>query len=573
VSHAFSSPWSIYVTLGFGRMPQKRRLLEPHLVTIIKDESGFGFNVRGQVGEGGNLKSLNGELYAPLQHVSALLPAGAADKAGVFKGDRIIEVNGIPVEGSSHKQVVELIKASGDKLTLTVISVSEEEANRLEHPESQYQPSYVDYSEKRSLPITIPDYRYLNKNGESFVVFNIYMAGRHLCSRRYREFVDLHNSLKQDFLGFNFPKLPGKWPFNLSDQQLDSRRRGLEQYLERVCAVKVIGESDIMKEFLTETDKTGASTTCVDIKVLVMKDQVVTLTIRRNTTAMEIFNLVAQEIGLRPENMKFFSLFEIIDENFERRIQPNEYPHNLYMSNYSTAAATCIRLKRWLFNIDVEVFISQDKVAEKVLFYDALQSVNRSHIALNENSFHLKSMQDSLKISEYLSKVRLCEGYGSVVFPHCPSDAKKDGHVLPVITFQGFKLQSCTDDGALDDQTIEFCWGSISQFDFDEDESAFLFQYKRGGKGDRWVKICTPHYVYLYECFERIQEEHSWNMDVFNNPTVVPSSTTDKPATETSINQSDPVDLSQANQSDTSVLSQTNHSETVALPQSNAIST
>ena len=67
--------------------------------------------------------------------------------------------------------------------------------------------------------------------GERFVVFNIYMAGRHLCSRRYREFVDLHNCLKREFVGFNFPRLPGKWPFSLSEQQLDSRRRGLEIYL------------------------------------------------------------------------------------------------------------------------------------------------------------------------------------------------------------------------------------------------------------------------------------------------------------------------------------------------------
>ena len=50
-----------------------------------------------------------------------------------------------------------------------------------------------------------------------------------------------------------------------------------------------------------------------------------------------------QEISLRPENMKFFALFEIFDQNFERKIQPNEFPHSLYMSNYSTAAPSCIR--------------------------------------------------------------------------------------------------------------------------------------------------------------------------------------------------------------------------------------
>ena len=58
-----------------------------------------------KVSEGGNLKSINGDLYAPLQHISAVLPGGAAEVAGVFRGDRILDVNNINVEGSTHKQV------------------------------------------------------------------------------------------------------------------------------------------------------------------------------------------------------------------------------------------------------------------------------------------------------------------------------------------------------------------------------------------------------------------------------------------------------------------------------------
>lgn len=59
------------------------------------------------------------------------------------------------------------------------------------------------------------------------------MAGRHLCSRRFSEFVQLNDYLKREFSDFNFPKLPSKWPFGLNEQQLDGRRRGLEQYLEK----------------------------------------------------------------------------------------------------------------------------------------------------------------------------------------------------------------------------------------------------------------------------------------------------------------------------------------------------
>lgn len=64
----------------------------PRVVIICKTETGFGFNVRGQISEGGQLRSINGQLYAPLQHVSACLVNGAAEKAGIKKGDRILEV-------------------------------------------------------------------------------------------------------------------------------------------------------------------------------------------------------------------------------------------------------------------------------------------------------------------------------------------------------------------------------------------------------------------------------------------------------------------------------------------------
>lgn len=91
---------------------------------------------------------------------------------------------------------------------------SSQEAERLEPSEETSGFSYIDYSEKRSLPISIPDYSYIEAAGDKYVVFNIYMAGRHLCARRYREFSNLHNNLKREFMDFNFPKLPGKWPFS-----------------------------------------------------------------------------------------------------------------------------------------------------------------------------------------------------------------------------------------------------------------------------------------------------------------------------------------------------------------------
>ena len=78
------------------------------------------------------------------------------------------------------------------------------------------------------------------------------MAGRYLCSRRYSDFVKWEAHLKREFLGFAFPRLPSKWPFALSEHQLDSRRRGLESFLEKVCSVRAIVDHPITRLVLAE---------------------------------------------------------------------------------------------------------------------------------------------------------------------------------------------------------------------------------------------------------------------------------------------------------------------------------
>ena len=103
----------------------------------------------------------------------------------------------------------------------------------------------------------------------------------------------------------------------------------------------------------------------VDLKVIVMTEQVVAIKTRRNATANEVFRQVAQKIGLLPENWEFFALFEIVEHNFERKICTTEFPHSLYIANYSTAAATCLTLRKWLFHPKVEAELYSDQVEYK----------------------------------------------------------------------------------------------------------------------------------------------------------------------------------------------------------------
>ena len=73
-------------------------------VIIQKDQHGFGFTVSGD----------------HIILVQSVRPGGAAMRAGVKEGDRIIKVNGTIVTNSSHLQVVKLIK-SGAYVALTLL--------------------------------------------------------------------------------------------------------------------------------------------------------------------------------------------------------------------------------------------------------------------------------------------------------------------------------------------------------------------------------------------------------------------------------------------------------------------
>jgi len=135
-------------------------------------------------------------------------------------------------------------------------------------------------------------------------------------------------------------------------------------------------------------------------------------------------------------------------------------------------------------------------------------------VVTRERLHQLKSLQDGARMPDYLTCVRDMEGYGGAVFPHCASDARKEGHVVPIVSFDAFRLQACKDDGSLEDQVIEFSWETITTFELEEEGMSFMFQYRRAGKPDRWVRIYSQFYVFLFECFEKIQEEIGWSKQI-----------------------------------------------------------
>lgn len=81
----------------------------PRVVELPKTDEGLGFNVMGG-------KEQNSPIY-----ISRIIPGGVADRhAGLKRGDQLLSVNGVSVEGENHEKAVELLKQAIGSVKLVV---------------------------------------------------------------------------------------------------------------------------------------------------------------------------------------------------------------------------------------------------------------------------------------------------------------------------------------------------------------------------------------------------------------------------------------------------------------------
>ncbi|XP_077789934.1 tyrosine-protein phosphatase non-receptor type 13 isoform X6 [Podarcis muralis] len=86
-------------------------------VELAKNDNGLGISVTVLFDKGGvNTNVRHGGLY-----VKAVIPKGAAEADGrIQKGDRVLSVNGVTLEGATHKQAVEILRNTGQEVRLVL---------------------------------------------------------------------------------------------------------------------------------------------------------------------------------------------------------------------------------------------------------------------------------------------------------------------------------------------------------------------------------------------------------------------------------------------------------------------
>lgn len=97
----------------------------------------------------------------------------------------------------------------------------------------------------------------------------------------------------------------------------------------------------------------------------------ISVSIKKNSSTVEVYETIVEKTKLSKEIATYFAIFEIVEHNFERKLQPNEFPYSLYIQNIqnTSAASTCLIVKKWLFCVQKEIELSSNDLLEQFFFY------------------------------------------------------------------------------------------------------------------------------------------------------------------------------------------------------------
>ncbi|XP_048472138.1 tyrosine-protein phosphatase non-receptor type 13-like [Rhincodon typus] len=153
------------------QMPQELKPGDRYCVELAKIDGSLGVSVTGGV----NTSVKNGGIY-----VKAIIPGGAADLDGhIRKGDCLREVDGISLQGITHKQAIECLKNTGQvvrlvfergqQVTAAIPSSESQQGPILTDSQHRKQDKYPEDSMKTTLSAVPKDYSFMT-DGNTFEV-------------------------------------------------------------------------------------------------------------------------------------------------------------------------------------------------------------------------------------------------------------------------------------------------------------------------------------------------------------------------------------------------------------------
>ena len=149
----------------------------------------------------------------------------------------------------------------------------------------------------------------------------------------------------------------------------------------------------------------------VDLKVMLANQSCKTFKIDRNLQASSVLRMILESLHVETKYHCHFALFEIIENAFERKMAAEECPFAVYVANFSTASATCIILKPFIFSVQLmHNIVADDLKIQELVFHQAVRDVDLGRIKATQTIGKLKYLEDAGKQSE-VNKLDLLDKY------------------------------------------------------------------------------------------------------------------------------------------------------------------
>ena len=131
------------------------------------------------------------------------------------------------------------------------------------------------------------------------------------------------------------------------------------------------------RDFLTEdASETGAMPE-VDLKVMLPNQTCKTIKIDRSLQTTVVLRQILESLQIESKYHCHFGLFETIENTFERKLSPDECPFAVYVANFSTASATCIIMKPFIFSIQLmQSIVADDLKIMDLVFHQVIFQSN-----------------------------------------------------------------------------------------------------------------------------------------------------------------------------------------------------
>lgn len=73
---------------------------------------------------------------------------------------------------------------------------------------------------------------------------------------------------------------------------------------------------------------------------------------------------------LQMKALHFLFFLSCLLSSLVRKLAPNEFPHKLYVQNYTSAIpGTCLTLRKWLFTTEEEILLNDNQLAVNYFFH------------------------------------------------------------------------------------------------------------------------------------------------------------------------------------------------------------